>query len=197
MAFKILKPGTLLSPTAVVMVSCADGKLSPNIITVAWTGTVNSDPPMLSVSIRPDRHSHDIIRDSGEFVVNLVNRPLLKACDLCGVRSGRDVDKFSLCRLSPVPAEGLSLAPAIGESPAYLACRVRESLSLGSHTMFVGEIVGMGVEETLMEKTGKIDFGKAQLMAYCHGKYVGLGQAEGFFGFSIARPEVIKRRMKK
>lgn len=197
MAFNILKPGTLLSPTAVVMVSCADGKKAPNIITVAWTGTVNSDPPMLSVSIRPDRHSHDIIRDSGEFVVNLVSRALLKACDLCGVRSGREYDKFSLCGLDPVPAAGLSLAPAIAQSPAYLACRVRETLALGSHTMFIGEIVSMGIEESLMDQSGKIDFGKAQLMAYCHGEYRGLTQAEGFFGYSIARPEVIKRRMKK
>ena len=197
MAFRTIKPGTLLSPTAVVMVSCADTNSRPNIITVAWTGTVNSDPPMLSVSIRPERHSHNIIRDSGEFVVNLVSRPLLRACDLCGVRSGRDHDKFALCGLNPVPAEGLPLAPAIAQCPVYLACKVKENLSLGSHTLFLGEIVGMGVEEGLMDKSGRIDFGKAELIAYCHGEYRGLGAPEGFFGYSIARPEVIKRRMKK
>lgn len=197
MTFINVKPGTLLSPTPVVMVSCATVTQRPNIITVAWAGTVNSDPPMLSVSIRPDRHSHDIIRDSGEFVVNLVNRELLKACDLCGVRSGREYDKFSLCGLAPVPVSGLSSAPAIAQSPAYLACRVKETLSLGSHTMFLGEIVIMGIEETLMDAAGKIDFHKAGLVAYSHGEYAGLTEPLGFFGFSVARPEVIRGRMRK
>ncbi|MDD4081181.1 MAG: flavin reductase family protein [Eubacteriales bacterium] len=197
MAFIDVKPGTLLSPTPVVMVSCGSVSQRPNIITVAWAGTVNSDPPMLSVSIRPDRHSHDIIRDSGEFVVNLVNRELLKACDLCGVRSGREHDKFSLCGLTPFPAAGLASAPAIDKSPAYLACRVKESLALGSHTLFIGEIVSMGIEETLMDASGKIDFHKAGLVAYSHGEYTGLTEPLGFFGFSVARPEVIRRRMRK
>ncbi len=197
MSFISVKPGTLLNPTPVVMVSCAGDALRPNIITVAWAGTVNSDPPMVSVSIRPERHSHDIIRNTEEFVVNLVNRPLLKACDLCGVRSGRDHDKFALCGLSPVPVAGLLHAPAIAQSPAYLACQVKEVLPLGSHTMFIGEIISMGIEESLMDQAGKIDFHKADLIAYSHGEYVGLTAAEGFFGFSIARPEVIKRRMRK
>lgn len=197
MAFINVKPGTLLSPAPVVMVSCASVAQRPYIITVAWAGTVNSDPPMLSVSIRPDRHSHDIIRDSGEFVVNLVNRGLLKACDLCGVRSGREHDKFSLCGLTPIPVSGLSSAPAIAQCPAYLACQVKETLSLGSHTMFVGEIVSMGIDDKLMDAAGKIDFHKAGLVAYSHGEYTGLSEPLGFFGFSVARPEVIRRRMRK
>ncbi len=197
MAFVNLKPGTLLSPTPVVMVSCASSSQRPNIITVAWAGTVNSDPPMLSVSIRPDRHSHGIIRESGEFVVNLVSQRLLKACDLCGVRSGRDQDKFALCELSPTPAAGLSTAPAISQAPAYLACRVKDALDLGSHTMFLGEIISMGVNEQLMDARGRIDFHKAELVAYRHGEYTGLTEPLGFFGFSVARPEVIRRRMKK
>lgn len=197
MALINLKPGTLLAPTPVVMVSCASLNQRPNIITVAWAGTVNSDPPMLSVSIRPSRHSHDIIRDSGEFVVNLVSRDLLQACDLCGVRSGREHDKFSLCGLTPIPAAGLAAAPAIAQSPAYLACRVKDAHAFGSHTMFIGEIVNMGIEDTLMDAAGKINFHKAGLIAYSHGEYVGLTEPLGFFGFSVARPEVIRRRMRK
>lgn len=197
MSFINIKPGTLLSPTPVVMVSCGGKNQRPNIITVAWTGTVNSEPPMLSVSIRPERFSHDIIRDSGEFVVNLVSRPMLTACDLCGVRSGREYDKFALCGLTPAEAAGLVHAPAIAQSPTYLACQVKKTLPLGSHTLFLGEIVSMGVEESLMDAAGRIDFHKADLIAYCHGEYVGLTPPEGFFGFSIARPEVIRRRMGK
>ncbi len=197
MSFVLVKPGTLLSPTPVVMVSCAGKVQRPNIITVAWAGTVNSEPPMVSVSIRPDRFSHGLISETGEFVVNLVSRPLLKACDLCGVRSGREHDKFELCGLTPLPAGGLLHAPAIAQSPAYLACQVRETLPLGSHTLFIGEIVSMGIEESLVDATGRIDFDKAGLIAYCHGEYVGLTAPEGFFGFSVARPEVVKRRMRK
>ena len=197
MSFIKIKPGTLLSPVPVVMVSCASHKASPNIITIAWVGTVNSDPPMVSVSIQPIRHSHDIIRDSGEFVINLVNRDLIKAADLCGVRSGRDGDKFSLCGLTSIAAEGMREAPAIGESPLYLSCRVRQSLPLGSHTMFIAEVVGAGVAEELVDGTGKIDYARADLVAYSHGEYLALAQPEGFFGFSVAKPEVLKRRMGK
>ncbi|NLM87027.1 MAG: flavin reductase family protein [Clostridiales bacterium] len=191
------KPGTLLSPTAVVMVSCAGENTKPNIITLAWVGTVNSDPPMVSISIRPQRYSYDVIRESGEFVVNLVSREMMKACDFCGVRSGRDVDKFLETGLDAVSAQGMSAAPAILQSPAYLACKVKNMADLGSHTMYLGEIVGMGIREDLVDKKGKIDFVKADLVAYCHGEYVGLTKPEGFFGFSIARPEVLMRRLKR
>lgn len=197
MAFIQITPGTLLAPTPVVMVGCAMEGVRPNIITVAWVGTVNSDPPMVSVSVRPQRHSHDIIRDSGEFTVNLVSKDLLEATDLCGVRSGREVDKFELCGLRAVRADGLSHAPAIAQSPVWLACKVRRALPLGSHTMFIGEIISVGVQEELVDKAGKIDYAKADLTAYCHGEYMGLGKAEGFFGYSVARPAVLKLRMKK
>ncbi len=183
-----MKPGTLLSPTAVVMASCADGDHRPNIITLAWVGTVNSDPPMVSVSVRPERHSHGLIAASGEFVVNLVSRELMRACDLCGVKSGREMDKFAHLNLRPLPVAG---------SPAYLACKLRHSLELGSHTMFLGEIVGMGIREDLLNADGRIDLARADLVAYCHGEYMGLGPVEGFFGYSVARPEVLRRRMKR
>lgn len=197
MAFVQISPGTLLAPTPVVMVSCAMEGVRPNIITVAWIGTVNSDPPMVSISVRPQRYSHDIIRDSGEFAVNLVSRNLLEAADLCGVRSGREYDKFQLCGLQAVEADGLFHAPAIAQAPVWLACKVRRTLPLGSHTLFLGEIVSVGVQEELVDKAGKIDYSKAGLVAYCHGEYRSLGEAEGFFGYSVARPEILKQRMRK
>lgn len=197
MAFMDFKPGTLLSPTAVVMVTCADGQVKPNIITLAWVGTVNSDPPMVSISVRPNRYSYDLIKNSGEFVVNLVSKEMMKACDWCGVRSGREYDKFKETGLPPVPVDGLSHAPAIAQSPAYLACKVKNVLPLGSHTMFLGEIIRMGIRDDLVDRTGKIDFVKADLVAYCHGEYMGLTEPEGFFGYSIARPEVLRRRLKR
>jgi flavin reductase (DIM6/NTAB) family NADH-FMN oxidoreductase RutF len=197
MPFIQVKPGTLLSPAPVVMVSCAGKGLPPNIITIAWTGTDNSDPPMLSISVRPQRYSHDIIRESGEFVVNLVDKKLIGAADLCGVRSGRDVNKFELCGLQPEPAQGMNDSPAIAQSPVWLGCKVKQSLVLGSHTMFIGEIISVGVRDELLDNSGKIDFTKAGLIAYCHGEYIGLTASEGFFGFSVANPEVLKRRMKK
>lgn len=197
MAFHELKPGTLLSPTPVVMVSCASREHQPNIITLAWVGTVNSDPPMVSVSIRKERLSYGIVLESGEFVINLVSRELMKATDFCGVKSGRDLDKFSACGLSAVPVPGLEHAPAIAQSPAYLGCKVRSVQELGSHTMFLGEIVSMGVQDSLMDKKGKIDFVKADLLAFSHGEYMGLQKPEGFFGYSVARPEVLKRRLRK
>lgn len=192
-----MKPGTLLSPTPVVMVSCAADGTRPNIITLAWVGTVNSDPPMVSISVRPGRHSFGLIRDSGEFVINLVSREMMEACDLCGVKSGRDMDKFKDLGLEALPVPGMEFAPAIAGSPAYLACKLRNSLELGSHTMFLAEIVSMGIRDDLMDKAGKIDFVKADLVAYCHGEYMGLKPPEGFFGYSVARPEVLRRRLKR
>lgn len=197
MSFINMKPGTLLSPTPVVMVSCADEGVAPNIITIAWVGTINSDPPMVSISVRPARHSYDIIKNSAEFVVNLVSRELMEVTDLCGVKSGREMDKFAENGLTPVPVPALKYAPAIAQSPAYLACKVTQAIDLGSHMMFLGEIMDMGIREDLMQDSGKIDFVKADLAAYCHGEYTGLTAPEGFFGYSVARPEVLKRRLDK
>lgn len=196
MPFIQMQPGTLLSPTPVVMVSCAAEGFRPNIITLAWVGTVNSEPPMVSISVRPGRYSYPIIQQSGEFVVNLVSRELMRVTDLCGVTSGASVDKFARYGLEAQPIEGMRYAPAIAQSPAFLACKVTQAIELGTHTMFLGRIVQMGIRSDLMEEGGKIDFVKADLVAYSHGEYVGLTAPEGFFGYSIARPEVLERRLK-
>lgn len=187
--------GTLLAPTPVVMVSCAKPDKAANIITLAWAGIVCSEPPMLSISVRPERYSHDIIAETGEFVVNLVSRDLLKACDLCGVKSGRDMDKFAACDLEQEAVPVLSYAPAIAQSPLYLACRVTKRLDLGSHTMFLADIIEVYAAPHLMEGKGKLDLHKADLVAYSHGDYTALSAPIGFFGFSVASPGVLKRRM--
>ena len=200
MSFITLRPGTLLSPVPAALIgSGAEGADGPvqNLMTAAWAGTVCSDPPMVSVSIRPSRYTYELVEKSGEFTVNLTDRGLLKAADYCGVRSGREEDKFARCGLTKVRAEGLRLAPAVAESPVYLACRVQNRLALGSHVMYIGEIVSMGIREDLMDKSGAIRLEKAGLIAYSHGVYNALGEALGFFGFSVAAPEVFKRRMKK
>lgn len=194
--FRTFDPSNLLCPVPAVMVSCASETARPNIITIAWAGTVCSDPPMVSVSVRKNRHSHAIIRESGEFVVNLVDEKNCKALDFCGVRSGKDVDKWQACGLTPMPALNLDHAPAIAECPAYLACKVRQVLELGSHDMFIGEIVGVQVREDLFE--GKdLHLESAGLVAYNHGVYQRTAEVLGFFGYSVARPEVLERRMKQ
>lgn len=198
MAFQDMTPGTLLAPVPAVLmtVGCEEnGAVKTNVMTVAWAGTMCSDPPMVAVAVREERYSYAMLQKGGEFVVNLVGEPLLKAADFCGVRSGRDMDKFSACGLTSVPAKEMRFAPAIAESPLYLACRVEHTLPLGSHTMFVGRVVSMGVRQDLLSENGAIDFEKARLVAYNHGVYYELGRALGFFGFSVASPDVLKRRM--
>ena len=196
--FRTFDPCTLLAPVPAVMVSCkAPGEEEkPNIITIAWAGTVNSDPPMVSVSVRKNRYSHALIRQSGEFVVNLVDQERCKALDFCGVRSGADVDKWAECSLTPMPALNLEHAPAIAECPAYLACKVRQVLELGSHDMFIGEVVGVQVRDDLFREDGSLHLEKAGLVAYNHGVYQRTAEVMGFFGYSVARPEVLERRMK-
>ena len=186
---QIWKAGNLLNPTPVVMLSCgAEGK-KPNIITLAWAGTVCSEPPMLSVSIRKERFSHHMVQESGEFVVNLVSRELARACDFCGVKSGRDLDKFAACGLTPAPAPGLTLAPLIAESPVNLSCRVEQVLELGSHDMFIGRILQVSVEDTLLNERGGLDLNRAGLIAYSHGEYQALGETLGRFGFSVKKEQ--------
>ncbi len=197
-AKKDVTPSTFLNPVPVVMISCrgsAEGYDKDNIITVAWTGTVNSDPPMLSVSIRKSRFSHTQIVQTGEFVVNLVHRGLLSACDYCGVKSGRDADKFAVCGLTTVKAEGLDHARAIAESPVSISCKVRNIIELGSHDLFIADIVAVSVAEELYDPKGKIRINDAGLVAYSHGEYFTLDGPIGFFGYSVASPEVLKRRM--
>ena len=195
--YTALTPSTMLNPTPVVLVSCADPEHQErkNMITLAWAGTVNSDPPMISVSIRKERYSHDLIRKSGEFVVNLADEKMARAVDLCGVKSGRDTDKARETGLCYMPADKLETAPAVMGAPVSLCCRVRNMLELGSHDMFLGEIVSVMVRNDLLDAGGSLHLEKAGLIAYSHGLYQKLGDVIGFFGWSVAREEVLERRM--
>lgn len=187
------KPGNMLNPVPAVMVSCADREGKPNIITIAWAGTVCTNPPMVSISVRPTRYSYDMIRETGEFVINLVTEPLTRACDYCGVVSGRDVDKFAKTGLTPIPVEGVSV-PGIAESPVSIACRVVEERALGSHTMFLAEVVGVTADDRYLDETGRFDINGTGLIMYSHGKYFGLGRKLGKFGYSVQKKS--KRRRK-
>ena len=192
-----LNPSTMLCPTPVVLVSCAE-KGNPdnrNMVTVAWAGTVNSEPPMLSISLRKERYSHGLISRSGEFVVNLVDEGLVKATDFCGVKSGRDIDKAKELGLTLVPAEGMEAAPRVDGAPVSLSCKVKQVLELGSHDMFLAEIVGVTVRKDLLDEKGALHLEKAGMIAYSHGLYQRVGEVLGFFGYSVARPEVLAKRM--
>ena len=192
-------PGTMLNPTPVVLVSCAEKNHPENkdMVTLAWAGTINSEPPMVSVSVRKERYSHDLIQGSGEFVVNLVDEDMCKAVDFCGVRRGRDVDKAAATGLRYCPAEGMNVAPAVEGAPASLSCKVLQVIELGSHEMFLGEIVAVRVRKDLLDERGSLHMEKARLVAYSHGLYHELGKVMGFFGWSIAREDVLERRMKE
>lgn len=176
----------MLYPLPVVMISCAGEGMKPNIITVAWAGTINSDPVMVSVSVRKERYSHDIIEETGEFVINLVTKDLTYATDYCGVKSGRDVDKFDKLGLTPVSVEGVS-CPAISESPLNLACKVKEVKELGSHDMFIAEVVSVTVDDKYMNADGKFELNDTGLVAYSHGEYFELGEKLGKFGYSVKK----------
>ena len=195
--YTLLPPSTLLCTTPVVLVSCADPEQpgKPDMVTVAWAGTVNSEPPMVSVSLRKDRFSHGLITASGEFVVNLADEKMARALDFCGVRSGRDTDKAKETGLSYMPANGLETAPAVSGAPLSLCCKVRQTLELGSHDMFIGEVVSVMVRSDLLDADGKLHMEKAGLIAYSHGLYQKLGDVIGFFGWSVAREDVFQRRM--
>ena len=187
MAKQVWKGGNMLYPLPAVMVSCANEAGEKDIVTVAWAGTVCTNPPMLSISLRPERHSYHIIRESGEFVVNLVTSRLQRACDWCGVRSGRDYDKWEECRLTAAPASALELAPAVAESPVSIECRVRDVLELGSHHLFLADVLAVQVEESLLDEGGKLDLARANLTAYSHGEYFELGRRLGTFGYSVRK----------
>lgn len=196
MAKQAWKGGNMLYPLPAVMVSCANEAGERDIVTVAWAGTVCTNPPMLSISLRPERHSYHIVRESGEFVVNLVTARLQRACDWCGVRSGRDFDKWAECGLTPAPAATLGLAPAIEESPVSIECRVRDVLELGSHHLFLADVTAVQVEEGLLDARGRLDLARAGLTAYSHGEYFELGRRIGSFGYSVRkdRPRQAPRR---
>ena len=191
-----LKPGAMLNPVPVVMASCGSME-EPNIITIAWTGTVCSDPPMTYISVRPERHSYEIIRQTGEFTINLVNRDLVFAADWCGVRSGRDYDKFSEQHLTAVPGQTVN-CPSIAEAPVNIECRVTEIRKLGSHHMFLAEITGVFVDPSLMDDSGALRLDRAGLVSYNHGHYYPLQRQElGRFGYSIMKPRTRKRYEKE
>lgn len=195
--YVMMNPSTMLNPTPVVLVSCGEkgNPANRDMVTVAWAGTVNSEPPMVSVSLRKERYSHDLIEGSGEFVVNLVDETLAKATDFCGVRSGRDTDKAKELGLAYLPAEGMETAPRVDGAPVSLSCKVKQVLELGSHDMFLGEVVGVSVRKDLLDGNGALHLEKAGLVAYSHGLYHRLGEVMGFFGWSVARPEVLAKRM--
>lgn len=186
MAKQHWKPGNMLYPVPAVMVSCGRFGESDNIITVAWAGTVCSDPAMLSISVRPERYSYGLIRETGEFVVNLVTKDLVFATDFCGVKSGRDVNKFKEMRLTPLAAQKVS-APIIAESPVNIECRLVKELPLGSHTMFVAEVVNVTVEDAYLNDSGKFELNSTGLVSYSHGEYFLLGEKIGKFGFSVQK----------
>ncbi len=182
---KQINPGTLLTPLPAVIVTCGTMENS-NAITVAWTGIINSTPPMLYISLRPERHSFEIIKNSGEFVVNLTTSALTFATDFCGVRSGRDVDKFKTLGLTKQKAN-LVEAPIIAESPVALECKVTEIKELGSHHMFIAKILCVDAEEKYFDSKGKLNFEQMGLITYSHGTYNATGTKKGYFGFSVAK----------
>lgn len=186
MAKQIWKPGNMLYPLPAVMVSVSDKAGKDNIITVAWAGTVCTNPPMVSISVRPERYSYHMIKETGEFVINLTTEKLAFATDYCGVKSGRDVDKFKEMHLTKEKAKEVQ-APLILESPVNIECRVRECRELGSHHMFLAEVVAVHVDETYMDEKGKFDLNAAGLLAYSHGEYFSLGKKLGKFGYSIQK----------
>ena len=181
------KPGTMIYPLPAVMVSCGDSPENYNIITVAWTGTLCSDPPMCYISVRPERHSHGLIERTGEFVINLTTAELSRQTDWCGVRSGRDYNKFREMGLHAEAAQ-LVKAPLIAESPLNIECRVFEVRHLGSHDMFMAKVVAIDAEESLIDhSTGLFQLNHAGPLAYSHGKYYALGEKLGGFGFSVKK----------
>lgn len=189
----VWKPGALLAPVPPALVSC--GTMDhPNILTVGWTGIVNTNPAMTYISVRPQRYSYDLIKESGEFVINLTTTDLVRAADFCGVRSGKTLDKFSVCSLTAEKASQVA-APMIAESPLSIECRVKSVTPLGTHDMFLAEILAVNVDASLVDSSGRLDLAKANLAAYAHGEYFALGRRLGTFGFSVKKP--VKKNRKK
>ena len=180
------KPGNMLYPLPAVMVSVRDKEGNDNIITVAWTGTVCTNPPMVSISVRPERYSYPILKESGEFVINLTTKELAFATDYCGVKSGRDVDKFKEMGLTPIPASEVK-APMIKESPVNIECKVRQILPLGSHDMFLADVVAVHADEKYMDEKHKFHLEQAEPIIYSHGSYFGCGELLGTFGYSVKK----------
>lgn len=196
MAKRTLKPGTMLNPVPAVMVSCGEGD-DANIITIGWTGIINSEPPITYVSVRKSRHSHKLISESGEYVINLTTEKLVKATDFCGVKSGRDLDKWAEMNLTKIPGEAVS-CPMIGESPVNLECKVIEVKEYPTHDMFIGEIVRVHADESLFDEKDRFCLDQAGLISYSHGEYFALKRNPlGKFGYSIMKPKTRKKYEKE
>lgn len=179
------KGGALLAPVPPVLVSCGTMK-KPNLLTIAWTGIINTQPPKTYISVRPTRYSYNLIKSSGEFVINLTTAELVRAADFCGVRSGKDFDKFALMGLTPQEATKVS-SPMLEQSPVSLECRVTEIIPMGSHDMFISDIVAVNIDPQYIDKDGKLHLERCSLAAYAHGEYYGLGKKLGSFGFSVRK----------
>lgn len=180
------KPGNMLYPVPAVLITVADRKGNPNIFTVAWTGTICSDPPMVSISVRPERYSHQMIEETEEFVINLTTRELTFATDYCGVKSGRDTDKIKDMNLNLEPGDKVK-APLLKESPVNIECRVKQTLRLGTHDMYLAEVVAVHADEAYMDANGRFALEKTDLIAYSHGSYFSLGEKLGTFGYSVKK----------
>ena len=177
----------MLAPVPVVLVSCGNQELGTNIITIAWAGTVCSDPAMVSISVRKSRYSHRLIKETGEFVVNMTSVELLRATDWCGVKSGKDVDKWEAMGLTAIASKTVG-APSIGESPVSLECKVRQVIELGSHDMFIGEVTQVRADQRYInENSGALDMGKIGMICYAHGEYYAVGKKIGRFGWSVRK----------
>ena len=181
----IWKPGTLLAPLPAVLVTCGTMEKA-NVLTVAWTGIINTHPAMTYISVRPSRHSYNIIKSNGEFVINLTTSAMCRSVDFCGVRSGEKIDKIDICGLHKEKSSKIQ-APLIAESPLSLECRVTEIKSLGTHDMFIAEIIAIDIEERFIDSKGKLNLQQAGLLAYSHGEYFSIGRKLGEFGYSVKK----------
>ena len=191
------KPGNMIYPLPAVMVSCGDIDGESNILTVAWTGTICTNPPMAYISVRPERHSYQMIKEAGEFVINLTTESLIRATDYCGVKSGRDVDKWQECHLTKEKADTVK-CPLIEESPVNIECKVKEIKELGSHHMFIADVTSVHVDEKYMDEKNSFHLNDSGLIAYSHGTYFSLGRKLGTFGYSIRKKKTnIKRKSRK
>lgn len=196
MSKRVMKPGCMLAPLPAALVSCADKEGNTNLITVAWTGIANSEPPMAYISVRPERFSHHMILETGEFVINLTTEKMAKGTDLCGVKSGKDTDKWKAAGFTKGKASVLS-CPIVEESPVSIECRVAQVLSLGSHDMFLAEIVAVDAEEKYFDEQDRFDLNAAELVSYTHGSYVEPGKVIGTFGYSVRKKPVSSKSGKK
>ena len=187
------RAGTLLAPVPPALVSCGGGELPDNVLTVAWTGILNSDPAKTYVSIRPSRFSHGLIRQNGEFVINVAPSKLVRSVDRAGVITGKDIDKFETCGLRRTPSVAVS-CPTVADCPIALECKVTDVVSLGTHDMFIADIVAVTVDDSVSDEEGKLRIEKAGLMAYAHGTYFELGKKIGTFGFSVRKKKKAPRR---